>query len=183
MLRLTLIALAVLAAAVTVVTTGVRGTSAAFTDSETIEIGVSTGSVGIDRDGDGLVFSSAPLAPGDTARATVKVSNGGSLPIDMALARENQRSDAPNGCAVRDALGLKVVEVAGTERRTLVDGPLKSVAGSLALGAFAPGEERTYEVAVTFAPQHGATALDNDNCFQGSVDTERFSWQAVEARS
>ena len=180
MLRCGLI-VAVLALAAVAAIGSLRGTSAAFTDEQTTEIAISTGSVAIERDGKGLVFSSAPLAPGDTASASVKVTNSGPLPVDLTLTRELLDSTAPGGCAVRDALTLKIVEVAtGDVRRTLADGPLAGVPEHIALGTFEPGEARTYEITVTFVAEHGATATDNDNCFQDSVDRDRFSWVAAE---
>ncbi|HEY3020687.1 MAG TPA: hypothetical protein VGJ32_10860 [Solirubrobacteraceae bacterium] len=174
-----LLALAVVAVAAP----RLHGTSAAFTDSHTTSIAISTGSVAIEHDGDGLTFTSAPLAPGDKAEATVRVTSSGSLAARLALTREQLTSTAPAGCAIRDALRLRVDEEAGGEHRTVADGPLGEVADALELGRFASGETRTYALTITFAPQHGATATDNDNCLQGSVDTERFAWQAVEARS
>src|SRR4051794_30547021 len=180
MLRAALLALAAaLAAALTVA--GFHGTSAAFTDSQTFHIEVSSGGLAIQRDGAGLIFSPSALAPGDPATASVKVTNDGTLPYDLALTREMLGSTAPGGCAVRDALTLKIVEVtAGGTRRTLADGALAGVPTRIALGTFAAGEARTYEVAVTFVAKHGATATDNDNCFQGSADRERFGWNAAE---
>ena len=180
MLRSALIAAIAVVAALAVIGT-LRGTSAAFTAEQSTTIQISTGSLAIKRDGAGLVFSSAALAPGDTATASVKVSNGGTLPYDLTLKRELLDSTAPGGCAVRDALTLKIVEVgAGDARRTLTDGPLTAAPTGIALGTFAVGDARTYEFTVTFVAGHGATATDNDNCFQGSVDSERFGWDATE---
>jgi hypothetical protein len=183
MLRALLIAIAVVAVT-SIAATTLHGTSAAFTDSQTIHLDVSSGGLSIERDGAGLVFSSTVLAPGDTATASVKVTNGGTLPYDLTLRRELVDAAAPGGCAIRDALTLKIVEIAaGGTRRTLTDGPLTSAATEVALGAFAVGAARTYEMTVAFPAGHGATATDNDNCFQGSFDRERFSWAAEERPS
>lgn len=180
MIRAGLIIVAVVAL-VTVAANAVRGTSSAFTDSHTTMLSVTSGGMAIKRDGDGLVFSSAALAPGDDATASVKVRNGGTLPADLTLTRETLGSTSPGGCAVRDALTLKIVEVgAGDARRTLTDGPLAAAPTEIALGTFAVGDARAYEFTVTFVAGHGATATDNDNCFQGSVDSERFGWDATE---
>lgn len=157
-------------------TTGLHATGAAFTDAADHEWSVSTGSIALTRDGDGLVFSSAPLAPGDSATGTVTVRNTGDRALTLSLAREHLESTAPAGCAVRDALRLKVVQ--GTT--TVVDAPVTEAA-SVDLGELAPAAAREYAFTLTFAPQHGATDADNDNCFQGSVDRERFTWHAVEA--
>src|SRR4051812_875537 len=173
MLRRSLIALATVAAALAAVAT-VRGTSAAFTDEQTAQIQLKTGSVAIERDAQGLVFTSAPLAPGDSADAAVTVTNTGTLPAKLTLTREQLESTSPGGCAVGDALRLKVAR----GDNVLADGPL---GGAIELGTFAAGEAGTYDVTITFAAQHGATAADNDNCFEGSLDRERFAWQAVEA--
>ena len=173
MLRRSLIVLAAVAAALAAVTT-LRGTSAAFTDEQTTQFQLKTGSVAIERDGEGLVFTSAPLAPGDSAEATVTVKNAGTLPAKLTLTREQLESTSPGGCAVRDAMRLEVAH----GETTISDGPL---AGDVELGTLAAGESRSYDVTLTFAAQHGASATDNDNCFQGSLDRERFGWRAVEA--
>ena len=173
MLRRSLIALAAVAAALAAVAT-LRGTSAAFTDEQTTEFQLKTGSVAIQRDGDGLVFSSAPLAPGDSASATVKVTNTGTLPAKLTLSREQLESTSPGGCSVSDAMRLKVAD----GDATISDGPL---AGNVELGTLAAGESRSYDVTLIFAAQHGASATDNDNCFEGSLDRERFGWQAVQS--
>src|SRR4051812_3306643 len=99
-----LLALALAAAAAS----HLHGTSAAFTDSQTTSIAISTGSVGVERDGDGLTFTSAPLAPGDTSSATAEVTNSGSLAARLALTRANVTSTSPAGCAIRDALRLRI---------------------------------------------------------------------------
>src|SRR3954452_4701823 len=180
MLRVAVI-LTSLVAVAAVAATGLHGTSAAFTDSQTIHVDVSSGGLSIQRDGDGLVFSSAALAPGDTATGSVKVTNGDTLPYDLTLRRALLEAPSPAGCEVLDALTIKIVEVgAGDARRTLADWPIAAAPTEIALGRFAPGDARTYEVTVTFVAEHGAAAADNDNCFQGSIDRERFGWMAAE---
>lgn len=174
--RHAIIALVLVVAAAAAIST-LHGTSAAFTAEQTAHLTIGTGSVALTDDGDALAFDAAALAPGDTAKATVTVK-AGSLPADVALSRQLLESTAPHGCAIRDALSLRVAEAG----RTLTDGPLASAAAELPLGRFAAGETRTYEIALTFAARHGATTADNDNCFQDSVDRERFTWSATEAR-
>ena len=167
---------------------GLQGTKAAFTTSETFEWDASSGSLALTRDGDGLLFDSSPLAPGDAATGVVRLKNTGTIEAEIALTRESVSSTAPAGCEVRDALHVQVVEdrdgdpLTSDDRTDVADDALTEIGDALALSSFAAGEARTYEVTVTFTPQHGATADDNDNCFQGSVATERFGWQAVEAR-
>lgn len=175
-------------AGLSLVVSGFRATGAAFTDSETITVAISSGSVAIGHDGDGLEFSSAPLAPGDAAAATVRVTNSGTLAATLSLGREHLESTSPAGCAVRDALQLEIVEdvdgdpgTAG-DRTRIADGALTDVAASAALGAIAPGAARTYELTLTFEAQNGASAADNDNCFEGSIDRERFTWSSVEVQ-
>ena len=157
----------------------VRGTYAAFTAEQAFPITVSSGSVALGHVDDALVFDSAPLAPGDAATATVELENKGTLPTELSLQRERIASTAPGGCDIRDALQLKVTS--GDD--TLLDAPLASTAPGQSVGTIAAGARRTYEVTLTFAAQHGATDADNDNCFQGSTDQERFTWTAVEDRS
>jgi hypothetical protein len=171
-------------------TAGLRGTTAAFTASETTTIEISTASLGIDRSGDGLVFDSAPLAPGGISSTSVRVTNDSALAAELTLTREEMSSDTPpEGCAVREALELKVIEdVDGDpatidDREKLTDELIDDAPGELALGRFAAREARTYEVTLTFVAQNGATTEDNDNCFQGSSTTERFAWQSMEAQS
>ena len=179
MRRSALIAVVAVAVA-TSLAAAMRGTSAAFTDEQTTHMQITTGGVGLTRDGDGILFDTTPLAPGDTADATVKVTNSGSLPATVTFSRTDLGSTSPNGCDVRDALHLQVVEDGGAGR-TLVDGAVTGASSGVDLGTFAPGEARSYAIHVTFAAQHGADATDNDNCFEGSVDRERFAWAAVEA--
>jgi hypothetical protein len=160
-------------------TTGLTATKAAFTDAvPAVDWTITTGSIALERDGDGLVFSSAPLAPGDSATGTVVVRNVGDNLFKLSLGREGIESTAPAGCAVRDALHLKIVDGA----TTLVDAPLPTAATSVDVGDLAPAASRTLTVTLTFAPQNGATDADNDNCFQGSLDRERFTWSAVETQ-
>ena len=168
-------AVALLVAAVS----AVRGTHAAFSAEESFPITVSSGSVALAHVGDALVFDSAALAPGDTATASVELENTGTLASELTLQREKVASTAPAGCDIRDALRLTVAS--GDDE--LLDAPLATAAASQALGTLAAGARRTYELTLTFEPQHGATDADNDNCFQGSTDQERFTWTAVEDRS
>ena len=164
--------------ALIVATTGLTSTYAAFTDGESYEWSIATGTIALERDGDGLVFSSAPLAPGDSATGTVTVRNVGDRAFSLSLAREGIESTAPAGCAVREALQLTIVQGA----TTLVDAPLATAAASVEVGRIEPDAARTLTVTLTFAPQHGATDDDNDNCFEGSLDRERFTWHAVETQ-
>jgi hypothetical protein len=175
-------------ATLTALATAGDGTHAAFTDAQSVDFTVSAGSVALEHVGDGLGFTSAPLAPGgEPARGTVRVRNGGTLAADVAFLRTAGPVTSPAGCAVRDALRLRVVADADGDPDTkgdrveIVDGPMASVT-SAALGRLAAGGERSFDVAVWLLAQHGATADDNDNCFQGSVDTERFAFTAMEAR-
>lgn len=168
-------ALAILVAAVS----AVRGTHAAFTAEQTFPITVSSGSVALAHVGDALVFDSAPLAPGDSATATVELENTGTLPSELTLQREKVTSTAPAGCDIRNALWLTVES--GDD--TLLDAPLATASAAQVLGTLAAGASRTYDLTLTFKPQHGATDADNDNCFQGSTDQERFTWTAVEDRA
>ena len=170
MLRLALVLVAVIAAG-----TALHSTSAAFTDAQTTHFTISSGSVAIERTDGGFVFDSAPLAPGDSAHATATIANTGTLPLKLTLSRETLASTAPGGCPIRSALHLKITG--------LFDGPLADAPAHISVGSLAPGDSRSYGVTLTFAAQHGATEADNDNCFQGSVDREQFSWDAVEARA
>lgn len=172
--------------AVVVVSVLATGTGASFTDAVTFDVDISTGSVALTADGPDLIFSSAPLAPGDVATASVRIRNDGSLPADVALHRAALASTAPAGCALRSALHLRIVEDAdgdpatSADRAAVADAPLAGAAADLAIGTLAKGAARTYEVAVRYVPQGGTTAASNDNCFQGSVEQQRFSWTAVE---
>ena len=172
LIRALLVVGAILAA-----TSGLTATRAAFTDEQSFDWTLQTGTVALTSEGDGLVFSSAALAPGDAATGTVTVTNDGTEPLELSLARELLSSTSPGGCAVRDALRLKIAQGA----TTLVDAPLATAAASLELDDLAPAASREYTFTLTFVPQHGAGDTDNDNCFQGSVDQERFTWNAVEA--
>jgi hypothetical protein len=182
------VALAGALATLTTLAAAGHGTHAAFTDTHSVDFTVGVGSVALEHVGDGLAFTSAPLVPGgEPARGTVRVRNGGTLAADVALVREAGAATSPAGCSVRDALRLRVVadgdgdpETKG-DRVEVVDGPMASV-GSAPVGRLAAGAARSFDVAVWFLAQHGATADDNDNCFEGSVDTERFAFQAMEAR-
>jgi predicted ribosomally synthesized peptide with SipW-like signal peptide len=168
-------------AAVLLIGSGLQGTHAAFTDSETFEFSASTGSLAIERDGDGLVFDSSPLAPGDTASGTFTIANKGTLPAELRLTTEQvTRTVAASACDVRDALQVAVAAQAGGQRRPL--GEAAVAARELpGLGTLPAGETRTYAVTITYAPQGGATSADNDNCFQGAATVERFTVDAVEA--
>jgi hypothetical protein len=164
-------------------------TGASFTDETTLTYELGAGSLGIERNGDGLVFDSAPLAPGGVSRASVTVTNDSPFAAELVLTHEEESSTPGDGCAVRDALQLRVVEDLDRDldttgdRDELTDEPLKTAPATIPLRPFAAGAARTYVFEVTFVAQGGATADSNDNCFQGSKTTERFAWQSMEAQS
>lgn len=162
-------------------------TLAAFTsDPVTAETEIAVGTLALTAVGDDLVFDSAPLAPGDSSAAKVRLRQSGTLAATVVLHRESTAGTSPNGCAIADALGLLIVEdrdgdvATAGDRRDVYDGTLAAAPTDLPLGQFAADERRTYEFTLTYAPQGGATTADNDNCFQGSVARQRFSWTARE---
>jgi hypothetical protein len=175
-------------AALTATAAAFHATNAAFTDSQSIDFTIASGTVALTRVGDALAFSSAPLVPGgDPVRATVRLRNAGSLASDITLVRTPGPSTSPGGCAARDALRIRVVadddgdpDTKG-DRHEVVDGPMADL-GSAPIGRLDAGAARSFDVAVWLLAQHGATEADNDNCFEGSVDTEQFGFGAIEAR-
>jgi hypothetical protein len=165
---------------------GVGSTEASFTDAASAQWSLRSGSLAIAVADHGFVLDGAPLAPGDVAAATVAVTSTGTLGASVRLTRDELASTAPAGCALRDALTLRIVKdrdgdpATTTDRRVLFDAPLASAPERLALGVLAPGARRTYEVTFTYVAHGGATATDNDNCFEGSVARERFGFDADE---
>jgi hypothetical protein len=176
------IALALLGAAAA----GISSTEASFTDEQSAQWSLRSGSLAIAVADDGLVLDGAALAPGDAATATVSVTSTGTLPADLTLTRDELESTAPAGCSLHDALTVRIVKdrdgdpTTTTDRRVLFDGSLASFPAPLALGAPAPGARRSYVVTFTYVAQGGATQTDNDNCFEGSVARERFGFDADE---
>jgi hypothetical protein len=166
---------------------GVGASGAAFTDTWSTDWQITTGSVALAVDGDGLVFDSAPMAPGASATATATLHVRGSLPATVTLTRTELLSTAPGGCALRDALRISILKdrdgdpATHGDRGTILDAALADVPARLDLGTLQPGDVRSYTVTLTFAARHGATATDNDNCFQGAVAHERFDWDAAQA--
>lgn len=163
-------------AAVGAAASGIGASDAAFTDGVQTELTIAAGTLGLTHDGDGLVFDSAPLAPGGSEAATVTVRSQGTVAGRLQLHRETLSDTAPGGCAIADALTVRLRE----GETILFDGPLADLGTDTDLGPTAPGAARELGLRFTFPAGGGATAADNDNCFQGSVHRERLSWTLAE---
>jgi predicted ribosomally synthesized peptide with SipW-like signal peptide len=167
------------------------GTIAAFTSSVvTSDTQIAVGTLALTAVGNDLTFDSTPLAPGDAAQAAVRLRNSGNLPSEVALHRVTEASTSPGGCAIKDALRLKIVEdldgdaATTADRRTVVDAALSAAPADIAIGDFAADERRTFEFTLRYVPRGGASAGTapgaNDNCFQSSATRQRFSWSGME---
>ena len=153
---------------------GVQTTRAAMTDGFQGTADFSTGRVALARDGADLDLDGSRLLPGGSVTGTATLRNDGSLPARMTLAHRALESTAPDGCALRDVARLDVRDRSGDQVAPL------GQTGPLALDELAPGATRAYTVTLTFPARGDRTAASTDNCVQGSLLRERFSWTAEE---
>src|SRR5206468_9553064 len=107
--------------------------------------------------------------PGGSVSGAVTVSNTGDVAGAATLAATDARdAPGPGGAPLSPRL---VVEVTDSAAGTVYRGLLATMP-SVALGTYAPGDQRTYTFRVTLPD--GTPAADD--ALQGSETTVRFQW-------
>lgn len=150
-----------LAAASIAIASGASFTSSSATAASTYAAGTLTQSNSKQAQ---AVFTGTNLKPGDTITGTVTIANTGSLPAVFTL-----NEVAPtNGFVVPARLQMTIAE----DGEQIFAGTFGTVS-PIALGEFAPGEERTYTYSTTLA-------ADAPNAEQGRSATASYRWDAVQ---
>ena len=122
------------------------------------------------------VFGAVAMRPGDAVTGTVTIGNDGDAAGRFSLAVPSVvDAPGPYGGRLSDRVRLELA----TAGATIYAGPPAGL-GDLALGRFAPGEQREYTFTLTL-PDGGvpATATTGDNRFQGSSLTLGLRWRAA----
>lgn len=131
---------------------------------------------------DGLpIFAIGALAPGGSVGGGVTLRNTGRLAGEFTLsARDLVDVPGAGGGTLSERLWLTISEVGGPAgRRTVYEGDLRSMPPR-PLGAFGPGEARSFEF-VAALPDGGVPAgtTAGDNVFQGARASVRYVWNGT----
>jgi len=133
-----------------------------------------TGDLSLSNSADGqAIFQASGLAPGRSVSGTVRLTNSGTLPGDLALQQlDVSDSPGPGGGRLSNVVTLDIADVTGGSSIPVFSGQLGGL-GSRPLGAIGPGEARTFRFT--------ASLPDMDNAFAGSGLTVRYAWNATAA--
>jgi len=130
-----------------------------------------TGDLQLSNSQDGqAIFQASGLAPGRSVTGTVRLTNSGTLPGDLALQQLDMNDQpGPGGGRLSNIVSLDIADVTGGSSIPVFSGPLGGL-GSRSLGAIGPGEARAFRFT--------ASLPDTDNAFAGSGLTVRYAWNA-----
>jgi spore coat-associated protein N len=133
-----------------------------------------TGDLSLSNSADGqAIFQASGLAPGRSVSGTVRLTNSGTLPGDLALQQlDVSDNPGPGGGRLSNVVTLDIADVTGGSSIPVFSGQLGGL-GSRPLGAIGPGEARTFRFT--------ASLPDMDNAFAGSGLTVRYAWNATAA--
>jgi hypothetical protein len=120
------------------------------------------------------VFSAEDMAPGDSTKGSVTVSNAGTLAGDLTLS-QGALSDTPGpgGQPLSQRLWLVVRDVTSGSPATIYDGRLDGL-GPLSLGTLSPGAVRVFEFTTSLP-----VAADDDSVAGASMSVS-YTWTAEE---
>jgi hypothetical protein len=120
------------------------------------------------------VFSAEDMAPGDSTKGSVTVSNAGTLAGDLTLS-EGALSDTPGpgGQPLSQRLWLVVRDVTSGSPTTMYDGRLDGL-GPLSLGTLSPGAVRVFEFTTSLP-----VAAEDDSVAGASMSVS-YTWTAEE---
>jgi hypothetical protein len=114
----------------------------------------------------GSIVDGAGLSPGVSRSGSQTVTNAGHRSTVTLATR-----GLPPTSRLADVLRVVVTQT-GPSARTAYDGPLSGL-GTVALGTFAKGEQRTFEIAVSWPSDQADTSL------QGASVSFSFDWLAT----
>jgi hypothetical protein len=141
-----------------------------------IELDNVSGAVSIanSRDAQAL-FSATSMRPGEGVSGTVTIGNSGDI-VGVFSVRASGVVDTPgpNGGLLSERVDLRLFDVTGNGPPIPVFTGHPADFSGLALGTFAPGEERDYLFTATL-PDRGV----NDNDYQGAGLSLGFEWRAA----
>ena len=141
-----------------------------------LQLGSATGSLSLSDSKEGAaIFDARSMRPGDEASGSVTIGNTGTVTGALTLAPvSTQDAPGPGGGRLSSRLDLQVIDVTNAQApSTVYTGTIEQMP-AVALGALAPGAQRTFLFVATLTP--GGVA---DNAFQGSTLTTAFAWSAA----
>ncbi len=140
------------------------------------QLQASSGAVSIANSRAGqAVFNAAAMRPGEGVSGTVTIGNDGDVPGTFAVSGSGIQDVAgPNGGRLSERVELVLFDVTDVQSPVTVYAGTPADFEQVALGRFAPGEEREY----LFAAELPA---GTDNTFQGASLSLGFAWSAVSA--
>jgi hypothetical protein len=129
---------------------------------------------GVALAGGSVAMDVAEISPGQTVTGAAVVVNSGDAPGRFTFGT-GTLADHPGagGGSLAGALRVSVVDVTGGRHHLVYSGSPTRLSG-VDLGAFGPGDARSYRIAVTFPQQTVDAAV-----FAGSSLTMSLQWTAV----